>query len=315
MAGRDYPRTYREFAARFPDEAACSQFLEALRWPQGFTCPACGVVGTPWRDTRGRLVCPTCRHQTTVTAGTILEKTRTPLTTWFEAAWQVTTTKNGFSAKSLERTLGTRYRVAWSLLQRFRVARVRAERAPLSGTVEVDEALVGGVKHDGKRGRGANNAIVLISLEIKQPKGYGRVRRRQVADASNASLRPFVCDTVAPGAHVHTDGWSGYRRLAQSGYVHERTIMNTSGDPAHVAMPGVHRVASLLKRWILGTHQGSVSDEHLQAYLEEFTFRFNRRTSRSRGLVFYRLLEQIAVTDQVTEKQLIHGYDWRQHKM
>jgi transposase-like protein len=315
LAGRDYPRTYREFAARFPDEEACSQFLEALRWPQGFICPACGVVGTPWRDSRGRLVCPTCRHQTTVTAGTILEKTRTPLTTWFEAAWHVTTTKNGFSAKSLERTLGTRYRVAWSLLQRFRVAMVRAERAPLSGTVEVDEALVGGVKHDGKRGRGAKKAIVLIGLEIKQPKGYGRVRMRQVADASAASLRPFVCDTVAPGSHVHTDGWSGYSRLAQSGYVHERTIMNTSGDPAHVAMPGVHRVASLLKRWILGTHQGSVSDEHLQAYLEEFTFRFNRRTSRSRGLVFFRLLEQIAVTNQIPEQNIIHGYDWPKHKM
>jgi transposase-like protein len=261
------------------------------------------------------LVCPNCRHQTTVTAGTILEKTRTPLSTWFEAAWHVTTTKNGFSAKSLERTLGTRYRVAWSLLQRFRVAMVRAERAPLSGTVEVDEALVGGVKHDGKRGRGAKKAIVLIRLEIKQPKGYGRVRMRQVADASDASLRPFVCDTVAPGSHVHTDGWSGYCRLAQSGYVHERTIMNTSGDPAHVAMPGVHRVASLRKRWILGTHQGSVSDEHLQAYLEEFTFRFNRRTSRSRGLVFFRLLEQIAVTNQIPEQNLIHGYDWPKHKM
>jgi transposase-like protein len=227
----------------------------------------------------------------------------------------VTTTKNGFSAKSLERTLGTRYRVAWSLLQRFRIAMVRAERAPLSGTVEVDEALVGGVKHDGKQGRGAKQAIILISLEIKPPKGYGRVRMRQVADASDASLRPFVCDTVAPGAHVPTDGWSGYRRLAQSGYVHERTIMHTAGDPAHVAMPGVLRVASLLKRWMLGTHQGSGSDEHLQAYLDEFTFRFNRRTSRRRGLVFYRLLEQLAVTDQVTEKHLIHGYDGRQHKM
>ena len=138
---------------------------------------------------------------------------------------------------------------------------------------------------------------------------------RQIADASDASLRSFVCDTVAPGAHVHTDGWSGYRRLAQSGYVHERTIMNTSGDPAHVAMPGVHRVASLLKRWILGIHQGSVSDEHLQAYLEELNFRFNRRTSSRRGLVLYRLLEQHAVTDQVTEKYLIHGHDWRKHKM
>ena len=147
----------------------------------------------------------------------------TPLTTWFEAAWHVTTTKNGFSAKSLERTLGTRYRVAWTILQRFRVAMVRAERAPRSGTVEVDKALIGGVKQDGNRGRGAKKAIVLIRLEIKQPKGFGRVRMRQVADASDASLRPFVCDTVAPGSIVHTDGWTGYNRLAQRGYVHERT--------------------------------------------------------------------------------------------
>jgi len=314
-AGRDSPRTYREFADWFPDEDACAQCLEGLRGPHGFTCPACRMVGEPWRESRGRLVGPQCRHRTTVTAGTLLEKTRTPLTTWFEAAWHVTTTKHGFSAKSLERTLGTRYRVAWTLLQRFRVAMVRAERAPLSGTVEVDEALIGGVKHDGKRGRGAKKAIVLIALEIKQPKGFGRVRMRQVAEASDASLRPFVCETVAPGSIVHTDGWTGYQRLSQCGYVHRRTIMNSSGDPAHVAMPGVHRLASLLKRWILGTHRGSVSDEHLQSYLEEFTFRFHRRTSRNRGLVFRRWLEQIAVTDQVQEKMLVHGYDWRQHKM
>jgi transposase-like protein len=197
-----------------------------------------------------------------VTAGTILEKTRTPLTTWFEAAWHVTTTKNGFSAKSLERTLGTRYRVAWTILQRFRVAMVRAERAPRSGTVAVDEALIGGVKHDGKRGRGAKKAIVLIRLEIQQPKGFGRVRMRQVADAADASLRPFVCDTVAPGSIVRTEGWTGYNRLAQSGDVHARTLMNASGDPAQVARPGVHRMASLLQRWILGTPQGSGSDEH-----------------------------------------------------
>lgn len=211
-AGRDYPRTYREFAEWFHDEEACSKFIEALRWPQGFTGPACGVVGEPGRETRGRWVCPKCRHQTTVTAGTIREKTRTPLTTGFEAAWHVTTTKNGFSAQSLERTLGTRYRVAWTILQRFRVAMVRAERAPRSGTVEGDEALIGGVKQDGKRGRGAKKAIVLISLEIKQPKGFGRVRMRQVADAADASLRPFVCDTVAPGSIVRTEGWTGYHR-------------------------------------------------------------------------------------------------------
>jgi transposase-like protein len=315
LAGRDYPRSYREFAQWYQDDAACAECLEALRWPKGFTCPACRVVGEPWRESRGRLVCRACRHQTTVTAGTILEKTRTPLTIWFEAAWHVTTTKNGFSAKSLERTLGIRYRVAWTMLQRFRVAMVRSERQPLSGIVEVDEALVGGVEHEGKRGRGTKKSIVAIGLEIHQPKGFGRVRMRQVADASDVSLRAFVCETVAPGSVVHTDGWGGYNRLSQSGYVHQRTIMSASDDPAHVAMPGVHRIASLLKRWILGTHQGSVSDEHLQAYLEEFTFRFNRRTSRCRGLVFRRLLEQLVVTDPVPESRLINGYDWLPHKM
>jgi transposase-like protein len=315
LAGRDYPRSYREFAQWYQDDAACAECLEALRWPKGFTCPACRVVGEPWRESRGRLVCRACRHQTTVTAGTILEKTRTPLTIWFEAAWHVTTTKNGFSAKSLERTLGIRYRVAWTMLQRFRVAMVRSERQPLSGIVEVDEALVGGVEHEGKRGRGTKKSIVAIGLEIHPPKGFGRVRMRQVADASDESLRAFVCETVAPGSVVHTDGWGGYNRLSQSGYVHQRTIMSASDDPAHVAMPGVHRIASLLKRWILGTHQGSVSDEHLQAYLEEFTFRFNRRTSRCRGLVFRRLLEQLVVTDPVPESRLINGYDWLPHKI
>lgn len=310
VAGRGYPTTYREFIEWFSDEAACVAYLEALRWPDGFECPQCGIAGEPWRETRGRLVCRSCRHQSSVTAGTLLEKTRTPLTTWFEAAWHVTTTKNGFSAKSLERTLGVRYRVAWTMLQRFRVVMVRAEREPLSGSVEVDEALVGGVEHDGKPGRGTRKCVVAIAVEVKQPMGFGRVRMRHVTDASAASLRLFVCAMVAPGATVHTDGWSGYNWLAQSPYSHQRTVMSASEDPAHVAMPGVHRIASLLKRWILGTHQGSVSDEHLQAYLEEFTFRFNRRTSRSRGLVFRRLLEQVATTAHISEADLIHGYQW-----
>ncbi|MGH9577645.1 MAG: transposase, partial [Terriglobales bacterium] len=144
VAGRDYPRTYREFVGMFPDVDACAAYLERLRWPSGFICSACGGTGAPWRHTRGRLVCPACRHHASVTAGTILDKTRTPLTTWFEAAWHVTTAKNGLSAKTLERTLGTRYRVAWAMLQRFRVAMVRAERGRLSGEVEVDETLVGG---------------------------------------------------------------------------------------------------------------------------------------------------------------------------
>lgn len=306
----DFPHTYHEFVQKFPIDEACAVYLEQLRWQKGFCCPTCQTIGVPWRQTRGRLVCSACRHQTSVTTGTILEKTRTPLTTWFEAAWHLTTAKNGLSAKTLERTLGTSYRTAWAILQRFRVAMVRSERGRLSGAVEVDETLVGGVERGGKRGRGSSKPIVVIAIEVKEPKGFGRVRMRHVPDASGANLQPFICDVVAQGATVRTDGWTGYNGLSKHGYLHERVVLSSSGDPAHVSMPGVHRIASLLKRWILGTHQGSVVPAHLQSYLEEFTFRFNRRSSRSRGLVFRRLMEQCIVTEPITEAEVTFGYDW-----
>jgi len=294
----------------FPDNTACAAFLIRLRWPEGFICPACKTSSIPWNESRGRLACPNCRHQTSVSAGTIFDKTRTPLMTWFEAAWHVTTAKNGMSAKTLESTLGTSYRVAWTMLQRFRVAMVDVERKPLSGDVEVDETFIGGVQLGGKRGRGTTKSIVVIAVEIKQPKGFGRVRMRHVPDASSESLLPFVRDMVAPGAVILTDGWRGYNKLPEYGYTRKITVLSSSGDPAHVSMPGVHRVASLLKRWILGTHQGSVVPDHLQSYLEEFTFRFNRRNSGSRGLVFRRLLEQAIVTGPTTEDDVTNGYDW-----
>jgi transposase-like protein len=309
-AGRDYPRTYREFVKMFANEEACTIYLEQLRWPRGFNCPACGTTAVPWRQSRGRLVCAACRHQASVTAGTIFDKTRTPLTTWFEVAWHVTTAKNGLSAKTLERTLGTTYRVAWAMLQRYRVAMVRTERERLSGEVEVDEAYVGGVEHGGRHGRGASKCIVVIAVELRHPKGFGRARMRHVSDVSAASLLPFVCDAVAPGTVVLTDGWGGYNGLAKHGYERQKIVVSSSGDPAHISLPGAHRVTSLFKRWILGTHQGAVTADHLQSYLEEFTFRFNRRTSRSRGLVFRRLLEQAVVTGPVTESDVTYGYDW-----
>jgi transposase-like protein len=265
----DFPRTFREFIQKFSDEDTCAAYLEQLRWHSRFCCPACQTIGEPWHQTRGRLVCTTCRHQTSVTAGTIMDKTRTPLTTWFEAAWHLTTAKNGISAKTLERTLGISYRTAWAMLQRYRVAMVRSERGQLSGAVEVDETLIGGVEQGGKRGRGTSKSIVVIAVEVKEPKGFGRGRMRHIPDSSGVQLDQFVSDVASKDAVIRTDGWTGYNGLCEQGYLHERTVLSSSGDPAHVAMPGVHRVASLLKRWILGTHQGSVVPEHLQSYIEE----------------------------------------------
>jgi transposase-like protein len=309
----DFPSIYRDCVKMFAEDSDCAAYLERLRWPLGFICPACQRQQKPWRQTRGRLVCPVCHHETSVTARTIFDKTRTPLTTWFDAAWHITTTKNGVSAKTLERTLGISYQVAWYMLHRFRVAMVRPAREQLSGEVEVDETMIGGVEEGGKRGRGATKEIVVIAVEIKQPKGFGRIRMRHIPDASVKSLGAFVRETIATKSILCTDGWNGYNGLSNE-YVHRQTILSSSDDPAHIALPGVHRVASLLKRWILGTHQGAFGVEHLQSYLEEFTFRFNRRTSHSRGLLFHRLLEQAVLTPPVTEEDILHGYGWNAEK-
>ena len=196
------------------------------------------------------------------------------------------------------------------MLQRFRVAMVNMERKQLSGNVEVDETYIGGKEHGGKRGRGTTKSIVVIAVEIKQPKGFGRVRMRHIPDLTSKSLIPFVCDNVAKGSVINTDGWNSYKGLSNYQYIHKTLILSSSDEPAHVSMPGVHRIASLLKRWLIGTHQGSVLPKHLQSYLEEYTFRFNRRTSRSRGLLFLRLLEQAVKTSPVTKNHINGGYDW-----
>jgi transposase-like protein len=188
---------------------------------------------------------------------------------------------------------------------------VRSERDRLVGNVEVDETLVGGVKQGSKHGRGVSKSVVVIAIEVFEPKGFGRLRMRHIPDSSGENLMQFVRDVVTPGSTARTDGWRGYNQLPRHGYVHEKRELSHSNDPTHVAMPGVHRVASLLKRWILGTHQGSITPDHLQAYLEEFTFRFNRRRSASRGLVFRRLLEQAVVTGPVTEAQVTKGFKWQ----
>lgn len=304
----EYPDTVREFFQTFPDDESCLKYLVNLRWPTEFICGKCGQPSTPWYESRNRLECPLCKHKITVTAGTAFDKTRTPLTTWFEAAWHVSTAKNGMSAKTLERTIGTSYHVAWMMLQRFRVAMVNSERTKLTGIVEVDETLVGGEEHGGKRGRGTDKNIVVIAVEIAEGKGFGRTRMRHIPDASGDSLIPFIQENISSDAKLVTDGWKGYSKVVDAGYTREIINLSDSDDFAHVLMPGVHRLASLLKRWILGTHQGSVSDMHLQSYLEEYTFRFNRRNAKSRGLVFKRLIEYLLLSKPITQSDIVGGY-------
>ncbi len=313
VAGKDYPRNWSEFLGWFASEDACLTYLEKLRWPSGFVCTACGVVGEPYRSSRGRLMCRSCAHQGSVTAGTIFDKTRTPLRVWLAAAWYVTNQKLGVSALGLQRVLGLgSYETAWTMLHRFRRAMVRPERELLKGEVEVDEtylAISDREKPLSSKGRKnkTSKILVAIAVEIHQPKGFGRIRLRRIEDDSDACVVPFVQESIEPGARVRTDGSAAYRSLSKIGFVHTRQVMLGAESPAHVTMPGVHRVASLVKRWILGTHHGSVQPEHLDAYLDEFVFRFNRRTSLSRGMLFYRLMQQAVVTAPVTYKSVIKG--------
>jgi transposase-like protein len=304
-AGRDDPGSYAELLTWFPDEPAWLDYLESLRWPDGVRCPRCaGRDG--WRLGVGRRECAVCGRQASVTAGTIFHRTRTPLQLWFAAAWQMTSHKHGVSAVGVQRSLGLgSYQTAWAMLHRYRAAMVRPRRERLAGHVEVDEGYVGGVESTAQGRKAESKAIVAIAVEIKHPKGFGRIRLRHVPDVSAESLLPFIDEAVEPGATIHTDGWQAYWNLGDRGYEHERTVMRQQNDPAHVVMPGVHRVASLLQRWLLGTHQGRVSHDHLDAYLNEFTFRFNRRNSRRRGLLFYRLLEQAVTADPITYRGLV----------
>ncbi|HVP49868.1 MAG TPA: IS1595 family transposase [Candidatus Bathyarchaeia archaeon] len=305
QAGKDYPKNYADFLSWFPDDTACLDYLDWLRWPSGFSCPECSG-GTGWRMKDGRWWCKACRHRVSATAGTIFHHTKTPLTVWFAAAWHMTAPKNGVSAKTLHRLLGFgSYETAWAMLHRFRGAIGHAEHTRLSGDVEVDETIIGGV-HPGKRGRGAaGKVLVAVAVEQIQPKGFGRCRIQVIPNAEANTLRSFLLTHVEPGSTVLTDGLASYPLAAGDDYIHRSTSIKGSGMDAHEALPGVHRVASLVKRWLLGTHQGSFSADHIQAYLDEFSFRFNRRGSRARGMLFYRLLEQSVAMHPISFRNLV----------
>lgn len=313
QAGTDYPGSYADLLSWFPHDAACLDYLDWLRWPDGFVCPHCGGTRA-WRLADGRWSCGGCARRVSPTAGTILHGTRTPLTIWFAAAWHMTSQKNGISALGAKRVLGLgSEQTAWAMLHRFRTAMVRPGRDRLSGTVEVDETFLGGPE-PGRPGRGAlGKTLVEVAVEQVGP-GLGRCRLSVIDAASAASLRAFLLAHVEPGSVVLSDGWRAYPSACGADYVNEPLVISGSGSAAHELLPGVHRVAALAKRWLLGTHQGGVKPGHLQAYLDEFTFRFNRRRSRARGMLFYRLLEQAVQASPRTYRSLVVGHGpgrWR----
>lgn len=298
------PKTAVQMRDRFPTEAACRAFLAELRWPDGVICPVCGAKDV-WEMKTSLYRCAGCKHDFSVTSGTLFADTHKPLRLWFEAIWDVTNQKSGASALGLQRVLGLgSYRTAWNWLHKLRRAMVRPGRDRLSGVVEVDEVFIGGPR-PGKRGRGAaGKSLVMIAAQADGRK-IGRIRMVRIADASAENLLPALCQSVEPGTLVQTDGWKGYGGLKDIGYGHQ--VIRQTNELGENLLPKVNLTVSLLKRWLLGTHQGSVRPQHLDYYLDEFTFRFNRRTSKSRGLLFYRLLQQAVLLEPVRGKDLIGG--------
>ncbi len=254
----------------------------------------------------GRLRCSACGERTSPTAGTVFDRTRTPLTVWFTACWLFASQKDGISALSLQRQLEIgSYQTAWAMLHRLRSVLVRPGRERLRGEMEVDESYFGGEEPGLAGGRAKGKKVLVgVAVERTEPKGFGRCRMAPLPDASADSLRAFLTDNVEPGARVVTDGWRAYPPATKGLYVHQ-PLTGASGAHASKLLPGVHKVSSLAKRWLLGTHQGSVDAAHLPSYLDEFAFRFNRRRSRSRGLVFYRVLELAASHDPVRYRDLV----------
>jgi transposase-like protein len=298
----DYPETVAEFERKFSTEEVCREYLCKLRWPEGFVCPRCSQRKA-WATNRGRFHCSQCNVQVSVTAGTIFQDTRLPLRLWFRAIWQVIGQKHGISALGLQRVLGlNRYETTWTMLHRLRKAMVRPGRDRLAGPVQVDEIFIGGPR-PGKRGRGAENkTLVFIAVEDKG-KRAGRIRLHKIKDASGDSLIPAVKESIQPESEIRTDGWEGYSQLSTAGYRHK--IVRKTADVGANLLPLVNRVAALLKRWLLGTHQGKPAPSHLDYYLHEFVFRFNRRTSRSRGLLFHRLVQQAINVDPVKNSEIL----------
>ena len=293
-----------EFEGMFKTEQDCIDYITSIRWANGFACPVCGSIRY-WKKNKGRFECRDCHTETTVTNGTLFHKSTKPLLIWFQAIWWMVAQKNGVSAKGLQKILGLgSYQTAWTWLHKFRRLMVLSGKSKLQGTVEVDEVFVG-EKKSGKRGRGAEGkSLVAVAVELNGRK-TGRVRLSKIPDASSESLNEFIKNNIEKSSKIITDGWIGYNDLSQIGYAHEIQKSLVRDDDEEI-LPNVHRIALLLKRWLLGTHQSYLNKNKLEYYLDEYVFRYNRRTSTSRGLLFLRLIEQAVITDPVSYKDIIN---------
>lgn len=299
-------RILAKFEQRFATEGACRAYLAQLRWPTGFCCPQCTTSGS-WTTTRCLLMCRRCGYQASVTAGTIFHRTRLPLQDWFRAMWWMTDQKHRLSALGLQRLLGFgSYRTAWLWLQKLRRTLVLPDWDRLGGQIEVDEIQMGSVEAGGSRRHQESKALLVIAAQI-DGKGIGHIRLRRISAASPSQLVAFVKHVAEPGSIVITDGWKAYAGLKQEGFKHRPRLINTSGKTTSALLPRVHRVASSLKRWLSGTYQGALSREQLDSYLDEFTFRFNRRTSRDRWKLFYKLVAQAVAVEPVPYSRLVTG--------
>ena len=253
----DYPRNVMEFEKRFFTEESCRDYLFQLRWPQGFRCPRCQNTKA-WPVGGTLFKCSTCGFKCSVTSGTIFQDTHKPLTIWFRAMWWVVSQKNGASALGLQRVLGIgSYKTAWSWLHKLRRAMVRPGRDRLSGNIEVDETYIGSLE-EGVRGRQTEKKTLIVVAAQVDAKKIGRIRMKRIQNASSQSLHSFIEEAIEPGSVILTDGWEGYSGLAKKGYNHEITVIKNHIESASELLPRVHRVISLLKRWLMGTHQGAI---------------------------------------------------------
>lgn len=303
-----FPGNEIEFDAMFSTEEKCQTYLFNQRWLNGFECSNCGGL-THWKSNRDLYICKNCEHQHSVTAGTILHKTRKPLKLWFKAIWKMTSTKSGVSATNLSRLLGISYPTAWTWLQKLKRCTINPDREKLSGTVEVDEFYLGG-KHSGKQGRGSENKHkIVVAVEHRKSEDrnldlshlMGRARLSVIPDCSAESLTPFIKDNISEGSTLITDKWKGYTADLKTDYIHKafKSSENLS------KLDHVHRIASLVKRWFIGTLQGSIKPEHLQEYMDEYIFRFNRRNLKSIGGKFYRMMELVSVSNPIPYKIIV----------